>query len=325
MQKKPLLNVIKNKSQEIFVAIIVFVVFLNVFAIHSEIKYFQNMIVHAKESSQINGEGNISTASAIAKVIETPTISPGITQSPEKSQRKTLVSMFTKDKNVNQEAANIEDEIEEAAETLRPASVQAKAESEERKCNISDTFTPEVKKWEKDICRWSEEHNMDPDLIATIMQIESCGNDVAKSATGVRGLFQVTGANLDGENPWDPNVSMAKGPGKVLKVELEASGGDVRAAMAGYNGGGRARDYIAGKVSRNQFYWFLVNHPSGYWWTRGKALAKINEVERYAQWGNIYFEAKENKSDTLNEWLDLGGDRLCSAARRGLAQYVPEE
>lgn len=185
--------------------------------------------------------------------------------------------------------------------------------AEESDCLISDTFSPSVKKWENDICRWSKEHDIDADLVATIMQIESCGNNNAVSATGVRGLFQVTGANLDGENPFDPNVSMAKGPGKVLKNELSASGGNVRAAMAGYNGGGKAREYIAGNITRNQFYSYLRNHPSRLWWSNSKALAKINEVERYAQWANIYYESKESKKDTLQEWWDLGGYRLCEA------------
>jgi hypothetical protein len=182
---------------------------------------------------------------------------------------------------------------------------------EKEGCGISDVFTAEVKAWEADICRWSEEHAMDPDLIATIMQIESCGNNNAKSVTGVRGLFQVTGANLDGQDPWDPNVSMAKGPGKVLKNELKAANGDVKAALAGYNGGGKAREYINGQINRTQFYLFLRNHRSGHWRTSGKAQAKINEVEWYAEWANIYFEAKNGDKTTIDKWLAKGGHRMC--------------
>jgi hypothetical protein len=181
-------------------------------------------------------------------------------------------------------------------------------------CQISGIFTPEIKRWETDICRWSKEHKMDPDLIATVMLIESCGNHLAVSATGVRGLFQVTGPNLDGENPFDPNVSMAKGPAKVLVNELRAASGDVNAAMAGYNGGGKARDWVSGKITQNQFYWFLRNHGSGFWRTDAKASAKINEVKWYAQWANIYFEAKESRTDTLNKWLEIGGARMCDVA-----------
>jgi hypothetical protein len=179
-------------------------------------------------------------------------------------------------------------------------------------CTISNSFTTEVKAWESDICRWSQEHQLDPDLIATIMQIESCGNNWAVSATGVGGLFQVTGANLRGRDKFDPNMSAMAGPGEVLKQELRASSGDIPAAMAGYNGGGWARQYISGELNRNQFIAKLRTHR--YWNTQAKALAKVNEVERYAQWANIYFEGKENKTDTLNIWLNLGGYRLCNDA-----------
>jgi hypothetical protein len=187
-------------------------------------------------------------------------------------------------------------------------------------CRISDTFTPEVKYWEEDICRWSKEHQMDPDLIATIMQIESCGDDRAVSATGVRGLFQVTGANLDGQNPFDPNVSMAKGPGKVLKSELEATNGNIKAALAGYNGGPWARQWVNGQLTTAQFVSRLRNHGSGFWRTPARANAKVNEVKWYAEWSNIFYEAKNNETDTLDKWLALGGSRLCTqaATRLGL-------
>jgi hypothetical protein len=179
-------------------------------------------------------------------------------------------------------------------------------------CRVSASFTPEVRAWESDICRWSEELQLDPDLIATVMQIESCGNNWAVSATGVRGLFQVTGANLRGRNAFDPNMSAVAGPGEVLKQELKATNGDIHAAMAGYNGGGWARQYIAGELTRNQFIAKLRTHR--YWNTQAKALAKVNEVERYAQWANIYFEGKNNQTDTLDIWLNLGGYRLCNDA-----------
>ncbi len=216
----------------------------------------------------------------------------------------------------NTPVASAEDKVSDPNETLSETKKAMLPETAIPGCALSQTFTPEVLRWEKQICSWSKIHNLDPNLIATIMQIESCGNNYAVSATGVRGLFQVTGANLDGENPFDPNVSMAKGPGKVLKANLADAGGNIKAAMAGYNGGGKALDYIAGNITRNQFYWFLRNHSSGLWWSSAKALAKINEVERYAQWGNIYFEAKEGRRDTLQIWLDLGGSRMCTAASK---------
>jgi hypothetical protein len=200
------------------------------------------------------------------------------------------------------------------AELTSPMVDTVVATADTNACSLSDTFTPEVLHWKSEICDWSEEHDMDPDLIATIMQIESCGHPTAVSSTGVRGLFQVTGANLDGQDPFDPNVSMAKGPGKVLKYELDATNGDIRSALAGYNGGPWARQWINGEITTNQFISRLRNHGSGNWRNIAKARAKVNEVQRYAQWSNIYFEAKNNQTDTLNEWLDLGGARLCASA-----------
>lgn len=193
-------------------------------------------------------------------------------------------------------------------------SSQTEIASDPSACQISDSFTPEIKYWEQDICRWSKEHSMDPDLIATIMQIESCGNPAAISATGVRGMFQVTGANLDGENPFDPNVSMAKGPGKVLKNELKAANGNITAAMAGYNGGAWARQWINGDISTSTFISRLRSHGSGYWRTSAKANAKVNEVKWYAEWANIFYESKKNETATLQKWLDMGGSHLCTKA-----------
>ena len=231
---------------------------------------------------------------------ETPLISPVVRQSESSAQPKP--------------GQNSETKLSPFGKLLAMFRREEASPEEEAKCSIAATFTPEVQRWEGEICRWSDEHQMDPDLIATLMQIESCGNKNAKSSTGVRGLFQVTGTNLDGENPWDPNVSMAKGPGKVFKRALEAADGDIKAAFAGYNGGSTALDYIAGKIDRNEFYSRLRKSPSGYWRTKSKALAKINEVEWYAKWADIYFESKEENSDTLQEWINLGGHRLCTAS-----------
>jgi len=217
-----------------------------------------------------------------------------------------LITTFI-DKNLSSSSSLLSPQTDQESNT-------PKTESSNNLCKISSSFTNEVKYWEKDICRWSEEHQMDPNLIATIMQIESCGNPKAISATGVRGLFQVTGANLDGQDPFDPNVSMAKGPAKVLKNELKITNGNVTAAMAGYNGGGLARQWINGDISTSQFLNQLKRHPSGYWRTNAKAQTKLNEVSWYAKWANIYFESKDGNKHTLDLWLEKGGRHLCTTA-----------
>ena len=41
---------------------------------------------------------------------------------------------------------------------------------------IAPLFTPEVQYWENEIVAWAAQHDIDPNAVATIMQIESCGN-----------------------------------------------------------------------------------------------------------------------------------------------------
>jgi hypothetical protein len=54
---------------------------------------------------------------------------------------------------------------------------------------LSPIFTASVQYWKDDLIRWSSEHNLDPNLSATVMQIESCGNPNAGSGAGAMGLF----------------------------------------------------------------------------------------------------------------------------------------
>src|SRR5947207_12589835 len=56
---------------------------------------------------------------------------------------------------------------------------------------IASIFTPEVLHWSPLISAWAAAYNVDPNLIATVIQIESCGNPSAVSPSGAQGLFQV--------------------------------------------------------------------------------------------------------------------------------------
>jgi len=155
---------------------------------------------------------------------------------------------------------------------------------------IAPLFTPEVQAWEQKIIQWSEHYQLDPNLIATVMQIESCGNPKALSPAGAQGLFQVMPYHFQtGEDPFAPGINARRGL-KYLRESLEA-GGNVRLALAGYNGG------IQG-ASRPQENW-----PA--------------ETKRYVYWGRgIYKDAKNGKSSSarLNEWLASGGRSLCQLA-----------
>ncbi len=157
---------------------------------------------------------------------------------------------------------------------------------------LAPLFTPQVQYWREDILRWARQWGMDPNLVATVMQIESCGNPRARSRAGATGLFQVMPYHFrPGENPWDPDTNALRGLA-YLQKSLDAFAGDVRLALAGYNGG------IGG--------------------ARGGEAAWAAETARYVYWGTgVYQDARrgKKKSARLDEWLGAGGDGLCRKAK----------
>jgi soluble lytic murein transglycosylase-like protein len=157
---------------------------------------------------------------------------------------------------------------------------------------IAPLFTPEVFAWEEKILKWSNRYGLDPNLVATVMQIESCGYQGATSPAGAMGLFQVMPYHFrEGENPYQPGLNAKRGL-TYLRQALE-SGGNIRLALAGYNGG------ITGSA-----------RPKEEW---------PQETVRFVYWGlGIYRDAKAGKdhSPRLEEWLDSGGASLCQAARK---------
>jgi len=159
---------------------------------------------------------------------------------------------------------------------------------------ISSLFTPEVQAWEEKIMVWSERYQLDPNLVATVMQIESCGYIQAQSSAGAKGLFQVMPYHFqDGEDPFLPGTNAHRGL-KYLRMSQEAGGGNIKFTLAGYNGG------ITG-----------AQQPPENW---------NDEMVRYVYWGyQIYQDAKAglDHSPRLNEWLQRGGAYLCQMAREG--------
>jgi soluble lytic murein transglycosylase-like protein len=155
---------------------------------------------------------------------------------------------------------------------------------------ISSIFTPEIQYWEKDILVWGSEYELDPDLIATVMQIESCGYTRAKSAAGAMGLFQVMPHHFQKkEEPYDPDTNAHRG--LVWLQRTLKSGGTIHMALAGYNAG------IARAKNAN------LDWPS--------------ETQRYVDWGvEIYQDAKLgfHSSSALDHWLSKGGSALCNRA-----------
>ncbi len=160
----------------------------------------------------------------------------------------------------------------------------------ESRTSLSSVFTPEVQYWGEEIINWAEIYQLDPNLVATVMQIESCGFIMAESGAGAKGLFQVMPYHFqEGENPFQPNSNAKRGL-QYLRQAKEA-GGNSRSALAGYNGG------IYG-----------ASLPEEEW---------TAETTRYVYWGiRIYKDARNglDHSARLDEWLAYGGDSLCQKA-----------
>jgi hypothetical protein len=165
---------------------------------------------------------------------------------------------------------------------------------------ISPLFTPEVRYWEPQIIQWAKTYQIDPNMLATVMQIESCGDWQAGSVAGAQGLFQVMPFHFSpGADPQDPETNAQAGIA-YLKQSLQIANGHFGLALAGYNGG----------------------HGVIRWgWARW-----ASETRRYYLWGSgIYLDAVngKNSSETLQDWLNAGGGVLCqqAAARQALQRF----
>ncbi len=163
---------------------------------------------------------------------------------------------------------------------------------------IAAFFTREVHSWESQIGHWAAEYNLDPNLIATVMQIESCGDADAVSYAGAQGLFQVMPMHFTAEEQadgmTDPETNARQGM-RVLADCLERAEGDAGLALACYNGG-------ASMITRAQTTW-------------------PDETRRYYIWGGgIYADARRGatQSSALDDWLRSGGWSLCQRASAAL-------
>lgn len=155
---------------------------------------------------------------------------------------------------------------------------------------LSTVFTQEVQYWASEIAVWAKAYQIDPNLIATVIQIESCGDPSIRSAAGAQGLFQVMPFHFAaGENMLDVETNARRGL-SYLQGALKLSQGNVASALAGYNGGYGVID--------------------GGW---------AVETQQYSYWGSrIYAEAISGLavSPTLQAWLSAGGTSLCARASK---------
>jgi hypothetical protein len=160
---------------------------------------------------------------------------------------------------------------------------------------LSPVFTREIRHWEENILNWSAQYDLDPNLTAIIMQVESCGDPNAVSSAGAQGLFQVMPFHFtSGENMQDPDTNARRGL-NYFTEGLRMTNGNVGLSYAGYNGG-------HGTAAKNQSVW-------------------PNETQRYYTWTTgIYadIQAGLTESPTLQRWLQAGGSVLCQQAANRL-------
>jgi len=176
-----------------------------------------------------------------------------------------------------------------------PALVSTGAEAN----GLSPVFTAEVQHWAPQIAAWAQAFQLDPNLVATVMQIESCGAPQVVSGSGAQGLFQVMPFHFtEGEDMRDPETNAGRGL-SYLALGLQRAAGNVGLALAGYNGG-------HSQIGKDSSLW-----PA--------------QTQRYWYWGTGIYEEATNgatQSTRLQEWLNAGGASLCqtAATQIGLAQ-----
>ncbi len=160
---------------------------------------------------------------------------------------------------------------------------------------LSPVFTPEVQRWAPYIQRWSVKYSVPADLIAVVMQIESCGDPLVVSPSGAIGLFQVMPYHFTPEdNPFDAETNARRGL-TYLSKSLSLAANDPGLALAGYNGGHG-----------------VIGLPDSQW---------ADETVRYVDWGvGILQDARAGliTSPRLAAWLESGGRSMC----RQVAPYT---
>lgn len=193
------------------------------------------------------------------------------------------------------ESPNVIYEVVERKEPVTLASTTGSAVS---KVSLSPVFTPEVQYWKPLIAEWAIAWEIDPNLIATVIQIESCGDPTVSSHAGAQGLFQVMPFHFDaGEDMLNIQNNARRGLA-YLSGGLDASEGNAGLALAGYNGGHS-----------------VIHKGYGAW---------HSETRRYYYWGaGIYEDAISGAltSDRLQEWLTAGGQGLCDRASTSQQSY----
>ncbi len=162
----------------------------------------------------------------------------------------------------------------DAKEKGNPKQDTQKVNSEQVVNPKNSSMLDRISKYENIIQDTAKRYNLSPQLIKSVIAVESGGNHRAVSSAGAKGLMQLidSTANYVGVcNVFDP-VENIEGGAKYLREMLDRFDGNLELALAAYNAGPgnvikyngippfrETKNYIA-KVKR---YLFLFNNNSG--------------------------------------------------------------
>ncbi|MBN1562604.1 MAG: lytic transglycosylase domain-containing protein [Anaerolineae bacterium] len=168
---------------------------------------------------------------------------------------------------------------------------------------LAKFYRPEVLYWRDEILGWAQEYSVNPNVIAIVIQIESCGGPSAISSAGATGLMQVMPFHFEnGENLLNPDTNVQRGMTVFYECLTVFADWDLGLALACYNGGPR-----------------VTQVDSAYWY---------EETRAYYRWATGLWEdvtEGNESSDTLEQWLAAGGLRLCEETAAYLFPAEDEE
>lgn len=157
---------------------------------------------------------------------------------------------------------------------------------------LAPFYTPEVRYWGARIRDWAATYGLNPNVIAILIQVESCGSPEVISWAGAVGLMQVMPYHFDdGENMLDPETNMRHAMRIFTECLTVFANWDIGVAAACYNGGA--------SVTQTSYQSWPQETRHYYDWVTGL-------------WADVVRGAKS--SPALATWLAAGGTRLCAIA-----------